>query len=329
MDIRAKIADVRIALADRVAFLGAASDRIAADYDDDRDRIGRPRALDALIERLPGILDRLEADLDRVPDAALVVDRLGRLEKILDMAKTIHGDAAPTFPSIGVAADGDFRFFADLRGLEPIVQELVTDIQFLCEGRRRRPMELPDEETWDTDRWLRYLREKFRREEPIVAAVEDEGLTLEALERGHRKAREEAEQQDALMHRWMEFHRPEPVEEEEEPEPLPEPPGDYEDDDDGDGFEDDPAWQLMREFAVAALDLERENTPLNYYLALLALKPGARLASSRGSDAAVRAGRLFAVECMEKLAAAAREFGRVQEAAAADEARARLLDLIE
>ena len=323
VDIRSRIADVRVALADRVAFLAAASDRIAADYDDDRDRIGRPRALDALIERLPGVIDRLEADLDRVTDAATVIDRLGRLERVLEMARTLHGDLAPTFEPVNVSAEGDFRFFADLRELEPVVDELATDIRMLCENRKRRPMELPDEETWDADRWLRYLREKFRREEPIVAAVEGEGLTLEVLERGYRESREEADAFHALAEKWVEHHRPEPREE-----PEPPPPLDC-DDDDEDPFEEDPAWQLIREFAVAALGRPCDDTPLEHYLTILAIKPGARLASSRGSAAAVRAGRLFAVECMTKPAEAARAFDRPAMAKRADEARARLLDIIE
>ena len=322
-------------MADIVADLNAAGDRIARDPDDPRDGIILIPPLQRLVLLIPCVLDRLDAELPRLSDAPPALDALRRLEHVVDAIAADRRDELNGVPdALSLDVAGEWRFFRDLRRLDADLQIWLTMLVDQFENRRSRPPQAPDEETGTPEEWLEYLREQMRLEEPVVALVEAEGLSPETLEIGFRRAEADRERTEAHMETWLErtgqdearegvFDRLEPsrfldlneIPGAEEVE-LP-PPDDAVEEDEADEetepfheIESDPAQQRVREFTLSLMRrFDGESSPLSHYISTLALRAGARLASHLDGSAERRGARLFAAECAERIAEALRRLG--------------------
>jgi hypothetical protein len=196
-------------------FFLKADEDIANDPDDPREGIGRFPGLDRLMFLIPCVINRLGEDISKskeVEDAAPIIDGLQAIKEGLnsvsayylqddiDLAFNLLSNALSNIDKLsGTKSRPGIRFLRDIAGIAPDFQILLDMFEGFRASRRIRPEEPETDESWSPERWLDYYREQARLEEPLIAMVDAEGLSVASLEKGMKQMIDEREQMDKRM----------------------------------------------------------------------------------------------------------------------------------
>lgn len=195
-------------------FFHKADENIFLDPDDPRDGIGRLPGLDRLMYLIPCVFNRLEEDIfmSRVESVALIIESLLALKEginsILDYylrddvecAINLLNNVLSKIDKLPTRKfQSGIRFFSDIARITPDFQIFLNMLENFRENRRIRPGEPEADKSWSPECWSNYYLEQAMLEEPIIAVVDAEGLSVASLEKGMQLMMEESAQRDKMM----------------------------------------------------------------------------------------------------------------------------------
>ncbi|MDN3514186.1 MAG: hypothetical protein NG747_07285 [Candidatus Brocadia sp.] len=196
-------------------FFRKADKDISHDPDDPRKGIGRLPGLDRLMFLIPCVINRLEEDISQSKESENVASIIEGLQAIqegiqsvltyylrddVEGALNILRNVLSKTDKLSVKkSPSGIRVFRDMARLAPDFQIILDMLEGFRENRRIRPKEPEANTSWSPECWLDYYREQARLEEPLIAAVDAEGLSETSLEKGFKRMIEENVQRDKMM----------------------------------------------------------------------------------------------------------------------------------
>lgn len=219
-DWKREIAELRNAFAELESFLQKADDEITNNPDDPCDGLFLLPGLDRLIFLIPCVIKRFEEDMKKESDKTHVGDCLASVKEgikgilayyvhdNIDGAVEILNDAVSEMTlrsSKGIHSPT--RLFLDVIRIMPDFHMILHMFEGFQENRRRRPKEPEGSEIWSAERWLDYYREQACLEEPLISAVESEGLSEESLNKGMQQTVLDSQKLEMRMSNTILFHK--------------------------------------------------------------------------------------------------------------------------
>ena len=215
----AEISKTRDVFTEMDDFFCDADESISRDPDDPREGIGRLPGLNRLMFLIPCVINRLEDDVyanNEGVNVASIIEGLlaiqegiksiltyylqddveGVINLLNNVLSKIDKLSGKKFPS-------GIRIFHDITKIAPDFQIILGMLEEFLENRRIRPKEPETSTSWSPECWLDYYREQARREEPLIAMVDAEGLSEASLEKGMKQMVEESEQRDKMMEKQL------------------------------------------------------------------------------------------------------------------------------
>lgn len=210
-----EISKTRVVFAELDDFFRKADENIFHDPDDLRDGIGRLPGPDRLMLLIPCVFNRLEEDISKCRECenvTIIIESLQVLKEGINSILTYYlrddvEDAINLLSNVLSKMDklssqksqSGIRFLSDIARIAPDFQIFLNMLEGFRENRRIRPSEPEADTSWSPECWLDYYMEQARLEEPIIAVVDAEGLSVASLEKGMQLMMEESAQRDKMM----------------------------------------------------------------------------------------------------------------------------------